>query len=158
MEEAKTSMDEPFVCELCDEKFDRVSDFNKHALIHTGETTFSCPLCDRIFFSELVQKRHTSTHREIEKPYACDQCDKRYSTKSVLISHASKAHRRSPMHPCLHCERSFPTQDQLRDHMNVHAGLKPYQCDHCDKAFSTKVRLFVISVFCRFGLVWFIPL
>ena len=39
---------------------------------------------------------------------------------------------------CIDCGKGFMSEAQLKDHTNVHTGLKPYQCRHCLTMFQNK--------------------
>ncbi|OBZ85098.1 Krueppel-like factor 15 [Choanephora cucurbitarum] len=45
-------------------------------------------------------------------------------------------HDRSSNHACTFCPRIFSRRHDLERHRRVHTGVKPYQCPHCQKAFS----------------------
>lgn len=39
------------------------------------------------------------------------------------------------------CNKSFPCQSKLQDHLNVHLGIKPFECKICEKSFYSKKYL-----------------
>ena len=41
------------------------------------------------------------------------------------------------------CDKQFGTRVQLKHHMNIHLGLKPYSCNECGKAFTQPTHLSV---------------
>ncbi len=41
-------------------------------------------------------------------------------------------------HPCGFCGKMFIRPAELQRHVRTHTGEKPYKCDYCDKAFTTK--------------------
>ena len=51
--------------------------------------------------------------------------------------------RRRDSSSSLRCEKQFGTRVQLKHHMNIHLGLKPYSCKECGKAFTQPTHLSV---------------
>lgn len=46
-----------------------------------------------------------------------------------MRSHQTKSqHKR---HLCSHCGKGFIYRSLLQEHMNIHTGIRPYQCDKC---------------------------
>ena len=37
---------------------------------------------------------------------------------------------------CKHCNKAFTRASNLKTHERIHSGVKPYQCKYCDKAFA----------------------
>ena len=42
---------------------------------------------------------------------------------------------------CLICEKEFNFKSQLKTHLAIHTGEKPFKCDFCDKEFNQKSSL-----------------
>ena len=102
----------PYLSALfCDTAFFRTSIFQKHMMIHTGETPHFCSQCDKAFSKSISLKHHMRIQTS-DKPYQCSQCDKAFNETSALMKH-----------------------------MRNHTGEKPYQCSQCDKAFTQAVSL-----------------
>ena len=42
---------------------------------------------------------------------------------------------------CNQCDKAFSTHSDLKNHMYEHNGEKPYQCNPCNEAFSIHIDL-----------------
>lgn len=48
-----------------------------------------------------------------------------------------KTHSYERPHRCEICDCGFKTMTSLRNHLNTHDGIKPYQCSSCPNTFTT---------------------
>ena len=119
-------------CQICYKKLSLI--------IHTGEKTIICDLCEKAF-----PQGDSSTRRmkiNAAKPFKCDFCEKSFKEKCELIQHA-RIHTGENPFECYICEKAFSQLGHLNVHMRFHAGEKRYPCDICDKAFIQKGDLIV---------------
>ena len=84
------------------------------------------------------KKQSLSKHTEVMHGdiinFPCDECGQLFPRKSKNCSqHFSQT--------CSLCERVFFSRSVLKDHLNVHSGFKPYQCNEHSIEFHTKKRL-----------------
>uniref|UniRef100_A0A1A9WZF5 C2H2-type domain-containing protein n=1 Tax=Glossina brevipalpis TaxID=37001 RepID=A0A1A9WZF5_9MUSC len=56
-------------------------------------------------------------------------------------SKASVANRRRREYICPRCCKVFKKTWDLKEHMHIHDGLKPYKCEHCPASFACKSNL-----------------
>ncbi|CAH8831990.1 unnamed protein product [Trichobilharzia szidati] len=52
------------------------------------------------------------------------------------LKHHSLLHKNHLSLSCSQCGKSFSSKENLRRHMNMHLGLKPYTCQICHRAYS----------------------
>lgn len=120
---------------------------------------FPCLKCHRTFKRKSDLLRHHSVHISV-KQYQCQGCGKLFSRKDTLANHIkttcwasaitvqdSNVNPLSPKegsvnkHICILCPRNFARPAELKRHLLVHLGLKPFGCHKCHKTFSRKESL-----------------
>lgn len=69
--------------------------------------------------------------------YCCmiNDCTKSYTTKFNLKRHVEITHLKQKKHKCDYCEKFFVSQQNLKEHIFIHTGAKPYQCTICSEYF-----------------------
>nr|XP_019948255.1 PREDICTED: zinc finger protein 251-like isoform X2 [Paralichthys olivaceus] len=106
---------------------------------------FSCqrsiPTCPQIF-----QHQHKQTQQREERGrttasllslHPCMHCSASFSRPSQLLQHQRSEHTHKPSgFLCTECGRAFNSHSNLRIHLNVHTGARPYTCSDCGKSFS----------------------
>ena len=50
-------------------------------------------------------------------------------------------HRLNSILICGVCQREFDKRCNLKDHLRIHSGIKPFSCTECGKSFKQKAQL-----------------
>uniref|UniRef100_A0A3P9ICR9 Si:ch211-79k12.2 n=1 Tax=Oryzias latipes TaxID=8090 RepID=A0A3P9ICR9_ORYLA len=75
--------------------------------------------------------------RRLLLPHPCMHCMASFSRPSQLLQHQRAEHAHKPHgFLCTECGRAFNSHSNLRIHLNVHTGARPYSCPDCGKSFS----------------------
>ena len=98
----------------------------QHMSVHTGEKSFSCPVC-MMYVSRL--KEHMISHTG-EKPFSCSKCHITFSYRTDMKKR-EVVHTGEKRFSCSECSKLFSRKSWLKQHKRVHTGEKPYNCSVC---------------------------
>lgn len=75
-----------------------------------------------------------------EKKHICEYCNVGFGQKCDLRRHVM-IHTGERPYPCQICDKRFQRKTDLVKHTRTHTGEKPYACEFCDKRVSDKSQL-----------------
>eukprot|EP00058_Branchiostoma_floridae_P015353 XP_002600841.1 hypothetical protein BRAFLDRAFT_121121 [Branchiostoma floridae] len=84
----------------------------------------------------------TGKRKRPEKKFPCPYCTVSCANNGQLKGHL-RVHTGERPYPCDHpgCGRAFARNEELTRHRRIHTGVRPYPCTECGKAFSRKDHL-----------------
>ncbi|XP_065346236.1 zinc finger protein Xfin-like isoform X1 [Cloeon dipterum] len=105
-----------------------------------GEIAYQCSHCFELFKMSRDAKLHIiEAHK-----YKCSTCRYRGSTEADLEKHMENHPaqvEKENLHRCCICLRSCISREAYTNHMKLHVGSLPYECEKCDLLFPNKPRL-----------------
>ncbi|XP_014359734.2 uncharacterized protein LOC106711842 [Papilio machaon] len=142
----------PIKCTVCDDTFRRYSNMAQHRDRHHFQKRakvrdFVCH-CGAVYHSRAKLLWHKETHDS--KPKSCLFCSDKFVHSSSLTRHVRRTHNAHFLSdkvkgkevnvPCPVCKQIY-LRSNLRAHLLIHSGKKPYPCVICNKSFTTKWNL-----------------
>ncbi|XP_038141360.1 zinc finger protein 79 [Cyprinodon tularosa] len=97
----------------------------------------SLPTCHQQPRQTEQQQLEEERRRPLLSLHPCMHCTASFSRPSQLLQHQRSEHAHKPSgFLCTECGRAFNSHSNLRIHLNVHTGARPYSCTDCGKRFS----------------------
>jgi len=152
-------------CKGCSDQFINLQSYVKHITrIHCIGR--ECVKCKKSFESKLEIRKHLlslecegfkqelSAQRKgggdtmvTDNIHSCNHCKSCFSTCGNLKQHVMSVHKgikrksTGTSFVCDVCQLACRSESALKYHMVCHNGSKPFECEHCQRAFSTKGNL-----------------
>lgn len=138
--------DRSFVCYLCNERFENLSQCHAHIAKHYpyhfpshsnhGNKTKKhfCDICGKA-----CDRRHFLIHSNVKK-FKCHLCEKSFNSSANCRAHI-QSHNSDNAYKCSICHREFKQKRHLKRHLDVHFGEKRFKCHICAKVFRLKATL-----------------
>ena len=121
-----------FECKQCNKKVTTAWGLKLHLRIHTESKPYKCSNCEKSFRQSSHLQQHKKTHSEQMPKFKFNQCD----MSSNLQQHIKElCDLKEDTRRCSHCQKKFSRASYLQIHQRVHSGVKPFQCEHCNRPF-----------------------
>jgi hypothetical protein len=134
----------PFRCRHCEKRFETYNSLIKHKnRIHAVNKPLRqlCGACGRVYLDAKALRLHIKqVHERSEQLHCTHGCQIFLSSKYALNRHIKEVHERQQGHVCAKCHKQFTQYSNLKQHMLIHLGVKPFLCQegNCTSAFTTK--------------------
>ncbi|XP_005104225.2 uncharacterized protein LOC101860911 [Aplysia californica] len=135
-----------FSCSSCEKKFSSIASLKSHVKVHNKRESFQCDKCEASFTFALAFERHKLTHKKGKQMAKCEVCGSEFTRQSNLKKHMMIHTGQKPF-TCEVCGSSFTQKANLQVHMRTHTGEKPYTCNTCGAKFAHSQALKTHTLF-----------
>jgi len=97
----------------------------------TGNFSYSCPYCPRLFVRKSVLNRHLRSHLD-QKRFRCLHCLRSFRKKGNLARHL-RSHLKQKSFRCKHCGKFFTSRTEFSAHLKTHEAPS---CFHCNRTLT----------------------
>jgi len=107
----------PYSCRHCSDRFMWSHQLKRHLLVsHDEGTWLVCNICQKKFVRSCDLQRHFLRHKSF-KPYVCSECPKRFYSARELKCH-QLVHSDVKSFGCIVCDKSFKYKGNVVRHFN----------------------------------------
>ena len=130
-------------CDTCNKGFSRLSDLERHVMIHVDNRLFCCDTCGRQYSQwetlrqHLIEKKHVSS---LKKTFSCGKCFKIFRGPLGLQKHQAYPCYTRP-YACSECPRRYVWKHNLQEHQRLHMADNPHTCHKCGMRFQRASHL-----------------
>ncbi|KAM7292518.1 hypothetical protein ISCGN_025660 [Ixodes scapularis] len=160
------------VCQFCSYSTVYSTTMVRHVRTHTGERPYRCVSCKKGFTTQQQLEKHCSQPlKPCYKPFECNYCSERFPTDTMLtplrfsrpsgnghfvVATSRFGHGRAAddcfapkKFQCKLCHYSTNIMTNLKHHIRVHSGERPFKCNDCGKGFIQKIQMIKHSCLAR---------
>ncbi|XP_031635432.1 zinc finger protein OZF-like [Contarinia nasturtii] len=129
-------------CNFCNYVASQKGSLTVHIRTHTGEKPFACEICAKVFTQKQNLIRHKRTHAP-KHPFCCSKCRQGFAHEIDKINHESEC--KHPQYACHLCKKTTQHLHNLKQHMRIHNGERPFRCHVCAEKFAHKSHIIAHS-------------